>query len=279
LKEQISFLFYRAWKKNEKNLVKNSVEIKNECKQFLSAPSKEMRHAIVLDKFKNDIISQLILECGRHLYYTGLDSFITMSAGIPRIFLITLKHIYRWSSFNGEAPFQGGIISLESQRKGVLDAAEWFFEDAKPGREGAMVKNSISRLAQFMRQIRYSDLPPECSITAFSVNLTELKPETAEIIELARQYSYLIHDGDRPEKNSKRLDPKYKLNGILAPKWALPIYKRGELKLSKREAEAIFTTSPETKFQVVLKQRLYRYNAPFGRTKTGATENLLNFGD
>lgn len=269
------FLFYREWNKDKEDLVKHSLEVQKDCIKYLNDSSRDTRHFIVLDKFKNDIIAQLILECGGNQYYAGLESFITMSAGIPRVLLNILKHIYRWSSFYGESPFEGGLISVESQRKGVQDACEWFFEDAKPGKEGAEVKNSIIRLGQFMREIRYSDIPPECSITAFCVNMTELKSETSDLIELAEQYSYLIGAGVRHEKNSKRLDPIFKLNGILAPKWDLPIYKRGEIKLSKLEAEVIFTSSFESEFQLVLKKRLSNYNAPFGKKNKSVTESLF----
>lgn len=64
----------------------------------------------------------------------GLHSFIGMSDGLPRNLLIILKLIFKWAIFYGEQPFRGERMSSRSQRGGILEAAEWFFEDARgPG--------------------------------------------------------------------------------------------------------------------------------------------------
>lgn len=258
------FLFYRYWNDAQISLSQTAKIILDETKVFLANSNHRGLHFSLLDKFKADIIDQLALDCGEKVYYSGFHVLSDMSCGIPRNLLKMLKHIFQRSDFASEKPFDGGVISLESQLLGVKDAAEWFFDDAKlPGRVGKSIRDSISRLAQFLREIRYSNIPPECSLCAFTFNSTSVDTETAECIDLAVKSSYLIKVGDRRDKNEKRIDPIYQLNGLLAPKWDLPIYKRGELTLTDREARAIFASDNKDAFDDVLKARLERYNAPF----------------
>jgi hypothetical protein len=207
------------------------------------------------------------LECGERVYYSGFDSFTHMSFGIPKNLLKILKQIYHRSDFAGELPFEGGRISLQSQLSGIKEAADWFFDDARlPGKVGKDVRDSVSRLAHFLREIRYSNLPSECSLCSFTFNSIQIDSESSDIIELAVKSSYLIQVGERRDKNEKRIDPIFQINGILAPKWDLPIYKRGELNLTEKEVKAIFgiaTTPTNTLFAEVISDRLDRYNAPF----------------
>lgn len=260
------FLLYRAWNKtrNVKGLKNAAILIAEETSKLAENPKRKGEHQKVLDKFRADILAQLMLESSERIPYVGLATFIDMSEGIPRNLLMIFKYIFRWSMFNGESPFGKEKISLESQLKGVQDAAEWFLEDARlTGSDGKKIRDGISRLAHLLREIRYSDLPPECSISAFSVNLSELTQEAAKMIDLSTQCSYLIKAGERRDRNSRRIDSIYQINGTLASKWDLPIYKRGEISLSKIELEAIFNPSREDEFKKILKSRLMNYNAPF----------------
>lgn len=266
-------LFYRDWF-NGKNLLEASEVIHDETLRFVN--NKDTRHRKVLSKFKKDIIDQLHLECSMHPSYSGIDEFIRMSSGIPRVLLTILKHIFKWAIFNGEKPFKEGMISLRSQRNGVINASDWFFEDARmTGSVGKHIRDSIRRLAQFMREIRFSDLPPECSISAFSIDVSQLSTDTSDLIDLAERYSYLIKVGKRLDRNSKRIDPIYQLNGILAPKWDLPIYKRGEIRLSSEEADAMFNPAHTKKYNEYLKLRLQKYNV----LKAGHSQSTLFGGD
>lgn len=270
------FLFYREWKSGiVSNALEYSENIKKDLNDYVKG-NKKSKHGIVLDKFKNDLLDQLFLECGEKVIYSGITSFIKMSAGIPRILLVILKQIYKWSNFNGEQPFKGRNISLEAQQKGVRDAVEWFFEDARiVGRNGKQVRDSISKLGQFLREIRFSDTPPECSICAFRINLSEISQVAFNTIELATQYSFLIKKGLRKDKNSKRKDQIYQLNGILSPKWDLPIYKRGELSLTKEEVECIFNPTDSHNFNMKLHNRLNKYNVLYSKTEKQQTQQKL----
>lgn len=258
------FLFYREWKA-KKDLVEASKEIRKLAVDYSANPSNEKSHAIVLEKFKYDIIDQLARETREKVPYYGFKNFITMSCGIPRNLLNILKYAYKWSYFNdGIEPFKNGIISYDSQYKGVLEAADWFFEDNRiPIIEGQKATNSIHNLGQYLRELRFSDTPPECSINLFNIRIEELNSRTREIIDFLVKYSYLIEVEKRREKNSNNLLYTYHVNWIIAPRWELPIAKRGVLTLSKKDAEIIFDPNSNELFPSFLKEKLTNYNAPF----------------
>jgi hypothetical protein len=80
-----------------------------------------------------------------------------------------LKHTYKWASYNGEEPFAGYPIGRAAQQVGVLEASNWFFEDARViGDHGPQVQQSVERLATFFRRLRFSDKPVESSLITFS---------------------------------------------------------------------------------------------------------------
>jgi hypothetical protein len=54
--------------------------------------------------------------------------------------------------------------------RGLNEATSWFLNDARiPGREGKVVQLSIHRLGTLLQALRFSDLPPECSISSFAL--------------------------------------------------------------------------------------------------------------
>jgi hypothetical protein len=257
------FLFYREWKAKPRNLIDIAGHVCEDGEKYRSDPAAKTQHRIVLKKYRRDIFDQLIVECGGSVPYVGLSDFTRMSDGIPRNLIIILKHIYRWAEFHGESPFLGGKISIKSQNAGILDASDWFYEDARPGGKGFFVRNAISRLGRFIREIKYSDVPPECSLVGVRIKESEMSEQASEILLLATQYSYLINVGERKDKNTRRKDPLYKLNGILVPKWDLAISKRGEISLDEQETAAIFDPEWPGDFEAVVSKRLAKYNAPF----------------
>jgi hypothetical protein len=56
---------------------------------------------------------------------------------------------------------------------------------------------------------------------------------------------------------------KYRVNGMIAPKYDLPIYTRGNIHLSTAEATAIFENSEEADFARIKRARLGRVQPPF----------------
>lgn len=266
-------LFYREWNDSKgANLLKSSKEIKKDTSKFINAKSRadrvQTRHFKVLDKFRADIVDQLLKEARERIPYTGFEKLTKMSSGIPRLLLITLKHIYRWAIFNQEKPFQNEPITNYSQIKGVDDAYNWFLEDARvPGPNGKRISDAITRLGQFLQELKFSDVPPECSISTFSINITDISENVRQVLDYLEQYSYIINVTERTDKNSVRKFETYQMNGIIAPKWDLALYRRGIVKFTRDEVNAIFDSGDDS-FEKVRRSRMSRYNFPFANPTT-----------
>ncbi len=267
------FYFYKLWKKSGNHL-NNSLLVKAECARYLS--KKEGELAKILEKFKGDIIDTLHREARITLPYYGLDKIIHMSSGIPRHLLIMLKHIFRWSVFKDEKPSIGNKISKEAQVKGVLDASKWFYENTKgAGRTGENMVSSISKIGRLIQLARFSDVPPECSLSSISLNpdFINSNQDVSNLLVTLEQYTYLIKIDKLPVNRSKNsISPMtvYQINGMLAPKWDLALYRRGRLQIEEDEVNRLFTLVSNSAFEDLLNNRKIRYNAPF-RTEYGHT--------
>ena len=230
-------------------------------------PTKEQQ--VILNYFATDLKAQLCHDLQRGPVYAGLDQFIRLSDGLPRNLLVILKYIFRWARFGEEDPFRDGIISLDSQRRGLLDAADWFLADAKPlGSEGDDLLGAIGRLCNMFRQLRYSDKPVESSLTGFSTDLDRCTQRARAMVGLAEKWSLLARvEGGQKNRNSGLIEHKFRLNRLISPRWDLPIALRGVVSLRNEEVNAIFDPDYADNFTAVLNQRLIRMNAPFGRNR------------
>ena len=257
-------LLYQDWSQN-KELLDAASTISNLCRQFAERRPKSGRYFETYDHFAQDLLAQFFRESNQPQRYCGIDSIIHMSMGLPRHLLIVLKHIYNWAIFNGEEPFKSRPISITSQQKGIFEAAEWFYRDAKnKGQDGSVLQESINRLAELFREVRFSDKPVECSLCSFSVDLSKVNTTTKKYIDLAKKYSLLIDiSGGQRDRNSMRVDAKLQLNSLLAPLWDLPIYRRGALPLDPSLADAIFDPGQSENFKRLLNARIVAMNAPF----------------
>ncbi len=261
------FLFFRYWKKNKGlALLKCSEKVKIESLLYQNPKTRsKSEHFRILSKFKNDIIDQICRDYQEELPYSGFDKLVKMSVGIPRLLLIMLKHVYRWSDYNGEKPFRGGRISEQSQRKGLDDAIKWFLDDARiSGQIGKKVSAAINRIGNLLHEIRFSDFPPECSLSSFSVGELDVVDDTQTILSFLEQYSYIIKvKKDGRDKNSPAYRPVFQVNGLIAKKWELSIHRRGVLPLNRKEILAIFKADDDIDFEQNKKARLEKYNTPF----------------
>jgi len=261
-----TIILYKGWSRKQ-NLLQLSVEIRAWSAQHHDKGDVP-EYKKILSYFKTDLVAQIYRECrnSQSVGYTGIENYITMSKGLPRNFLIILKHVYKWASFNGEQPFGNTPISLTSQEQGVKEAANWFFRDAQIAVDNNKydVEKSISMLAELFKEIRFSDKPAESSPCAFSVDLTTCTSLAKSAILRAETLSLLISvdDGAR-QKNSMRTVSKYQINSMLAPRWDLPIALRGTIGLSDDEVNAIFDPNFYDDFTRLKSNRLSRMNAPF----------------
>ena len=165
-------LIYQAWSQG-KDLKESAKDILREAASVSAYPTQPTSAQIrLLEKYRSDFKAQLCNDLGIPLNYSGLDKFIEMSDGLPRNLLVIMKYVHRWALFNEEKPFQQGQISLDSQRRGLLDAAAWFLDDAKPlGKEGDNVIDAVGRLCNMFRRLRLADKLVESSASRLSVRI------------------------------------------------------------------------------------------------------------
>ena len=272
---------YKAWNRRQ-HLVRAARDIDSHCRAFLRNADSPSPYAATFRLFKTDLLAQLLRDCEQKQRYVGLPTFISMSQGFPRNLLIILKHIFAWSLFNGESPFQREQISIDSQREGVSQASLWFLDDARTaGDDGIRIRAAIERLATLFRSIRFSDKPAECSLVTFSCDLANVSSEATNVIDLCEKWSLLIRirRGQR-DRNTKRVDSKYQLNSMLSPKWDLPVARRGVIALSPSEVDAIFSPIQAPRFKEVLGARIDRMSAPlFGRHPTLLRQTVRSNAD
>ena len=219
----------------------------------------------ILSHYVTDLRAQLYDDMRLRPVYAGIDEFIRMSDGLPRNLLIILKNTYRWALFNGEDPYEHNGVSLESQQKGVYEAAEWFFADARPpGEIGIHVQEAIKRLGDMFRVFRFSDKPVESSLASFSADLTACSANAREVVELAEKWALVVRaERGQKDRNSRLLESKFHLNRLLSPLWDLPTARRGAVRLSATELNAIFDPSQTEAFPDVVNRRRARMNVPF----------------
>lgn len=265
LEKANAFLLYRDWH-DGLNLAESAENIRESCAAYLGEKAGGERHKTALAYFKGDLLAQLLRDCKQDQRYLGVDAFIAMSSGLPRNLLTVLKFVHRWARFFGEEPFKGHAISKRAQTEGVLEAANWFFEDARTaGNEASAVQAAIERLAAFMRALRFSDKPVESSLCTFSVNEVLLSERERAVLKHAHDVSLLLRiQGGQKERNDTGVSSKYQLNPMLSPRYDLPLSRRGAIELSTDEAAAIFGERAG-EFDKILRARVSRMNAPFQR--------------
>lgn len=260
------FLFYQAWGAR-KNLLEQAGVIERGCVALLRGEKDLSKvHKRVLGHFAKDFLAQMLRDYGQRTtaMYSGFNSFIKMSAGVPRNLLILLYNMYKWARFNGEAPFSDQPISIDTQREAILDSSVFYFEeDARPGVDVPEVRNVVARLAEYLREARFAAKPVEPSPLAFSIDESSLSEGARARLMQAENWSYVFRIGKgRPNANTQRVDAKYQLNPMLSPKWDLPIYVRGDVRLSPAVANAIFGEGDYDNFKEVTGSRVSAMNPP-----------------
>ena len=260
------FLLYQKIKNKSKDLLNDSVAIKDSAEKFIhNASDKNSMHYVYLDKHREDVIDAIAREGKVDISYYGLSKLITLSCFNPRTLLRLLK-----SSFNaqyymdGEPPFEKGKISIKAQKMGVEETAGWFFEENRiPHYSQNKIVDVIKRLGGYLQTLRFSDLPPQCSINIFTLVKENMSPESRKIFEDLEQYSYIIKYNDRREKNKKTNVPTYALNSILLPTYSLALTKRGHVNILPKESDIIFNIDNNDEYKKFLSQKERKCNFPF----------------
>ncbi len=232
--------------------------------------SADEKFSEFVSKHIGDMSAQLLRENDQKQIYAGIRRFVRMSEGIPRALITILKQCYDWSTYSGEGAFGYGKISIRSQQKGVVEAAEWFLDQMlMEGEDGVRVRSAVSRLAELFRVNRFSDKPIETSAIAFSANELHMHPEPRRVLKLAKDTSLLIDIlGGQRERNSEKITNKVELNFMLSPKWDLPTARRGVVTFSAEEVNSIFDYDDLRRYEGMLREWREKMSAPaFGRPR------------
>lgn len=263
------FMLYQDWYRG-KDLISSAASISESCQKFLNG--EPSRHKTVYGHFALDLLAQLYRDYKQAPtpLYAGFDSFVRMSACVPRNLLVILQNVYKWASFNGDRPFIDGPIPISTQSEAVIQSAGFFFdEDARPGADVPNVQLAVKRLAEYLREVRFSSKPVEVSPLAFSLDISGLSEVAKYNLKRAENWSYIFrHPKGRPNANSQRVDDKFQLNPMLSPRWDLPVSVRGDVRLTSAVAEAIFGESSAQDFERELAEATSGLKAPgFGKIK------------
>ena len=256
-------LLYRRLKAKSATLIDDAKAIHEQAVQYLKG-EKENDIAGYLSYYHHDMIDSVARLANIRIPYYGLNTLIELSCGTPRTILRLLKHAFSRQYFNtGKAPFEKGqVLKAEAQQIGIDNTNAWFFEENRVPGDNIGVKDVVKRLGNFLQSIRFSDLPPQCSINIFSVP-DGLSEEAQSTINTLVLYSYLIDQDERRRKNSDNKAHVYRLNSILLPKWELSLERRGNVELTKEDAEVIFNPSRSEEYDKHIKNKLTAYNFPF----------------
>lgn len=259
------FLLYRAWSKGVRDLAATATQLAHETARIREG-SRDAEQLRVLKHWKSDLLAQLYRDCKRPVRYTGFDNFVTMSSGYPRNLLVILKNAVRYAGF-AEASTLSEPVPARLQDSAVRASADWFFYDAGIATpEAEHIRAAVGRLATLLRSIRYSDLPAECSLSSFGVDASAMTAPARNIIDKCVTWSLLIEiQRGHKDKNTEDIRAKYQVNPMIAPKWELPLSRRGAVELHTPLANAIFDPEHANAFESLLDERVRDLNVPFGR--------------
>ena len=265
--ERVSIeLLYKKIKGKSVNLEADARDIRKQAEAYYRKEyDKDNDVASRLSYYRRDIIDGIARSAHLPIPYYGFDTLVELSCGTPRTLLRLLKNAFSKQYFNtGEMPFiENNTLCIESQQAGIEGAYAWFYEENRIPNDEAGVTDVVRRLGKFLQNVRFSDLPPQCSIGIFSVNEDNLSAESRRSLQTLLMYSYLVPHGKRRKKNFDNTVSVYKLNSILIPQWELSLEKRGNVELNAEDAEMIFNPAKAEEYEQYLKAKLKAYNFPF----------------
>jgi len=268
---------YKEWPNNTSDFIKRAKEIRAEVTEYIKKGAVgSPRYEDVLSHFKYDMLAQLSYECRKPVLYAGFEVMLHLSQGIPRNLLGILKDVYRRATFADEKPFVDGVISIQTQVDGIMDGSIWFWEDAQPDSYGNEVRNAVERLGRLFRAVRYSDRPSECSPCAFIVDTSKISDDAKSLLRIAENWSYIVRvrEGGKA-KNDKRIDEKFQISPMLAPKWGISEYRRGTLEIQPELFNLIFSLNDNVDANSATKLRVAKMLAPYFGEKSFAQRGLF----
>lgn len=280
--ERACFVFlYKRMKAKSKDLIADAKSIHQIANQYINKVNlKDNELAKYLSHYRKDIVDSIARSANIQIPYYGLDSLIELSCGIPRTLLRILKHAFSKQYFNtGKVPFEKNrSLKVESQQAGIESTCDWFFEENRILNDKNDIASSVQRLGSYLQNVRFSDIPPQCSINIFSVQEENMTAAARETLKVLTMYSYIVPHKNRRKRNANNKMSTYKLNTILIPKYELSLEVRGNVELSNKEAEIIFNSAKACEYENFVKNKLRLYNFPFSsieKESSKATPPLL----
>ena len=267
-------LLYMKMKSRSMTLLEDARLICKEKEEYLSKDAgKDNAIAKHLSYYRRDIIDDIARRANIRIPYYGMNALMELSCGTPRTLLRLLKQAFSKQYFNtGKVPYEKGRHLLtESQQSGIESAGEWFFEENRIPNDDTGVTEVVTRLGNYLQRLRFSDLPPQCSISIFGVQEENLSAEALYSLKMLELYSYLVPYKDRRKKNADSKVSTYKLNSILAPRFELSLEARANVEFSKEDAEVIFNPGRKDDYEEFVKTKLKNYNFPFTIQRKGKT--------
>lgn len=266
-------LIYRRIKDKSKSLIQDSEAINTSARLYYETKSKETEQFKYLDKHKQDIIDAIAREGRVDIPYYGFKKLVKLSCGTPRTILRLLKAAYNTQYFeSGKIPFvENRKLTVKSQKAAIETTYNWFFEENRiPSSSQSRAVDAVVRLGNYLQSLRFTDLPPQCSINIFSISKESMSEKAREVFELLERYSYFVKTDDRRVKNSNIKNSVYMLNSILIPKWELSLAKRGLVALSSEDAEMIFNPEKHMDYKDYINKKVKQYIYPFSQQEEQA---------
>lgn len=253
-------------------------QIRSDSIAFVREGVRKGAYANAYGHFAGDLFAQMCRESKLGgVPYAGFENFVKMSSGNPRNLLVILGRAFEIASFRELDFINGSPLSIRLQTEAALEAARFMYErDTNYGGLSDLARMAAGRLAEVLRTARYALKIPEVSPLAVSFADTDLLPQSRRALDAALNYSFLfeIREG-RPDRNSDRLMRKVQLNPLLAPRWGLPISRRGDLPLGSDILNAVFDSDLKREFDVLLKALYRRWNQPFSSNPPDESQGKL----
>lgn len=268
LLQKLNLLIFSKKYNKKKSALSLAEEISSDSVRYIESNGTEKgSYANAYGHYSGDLFAQLCREAKNNirLPYAGFDTFVKMSAGNPRNLLIVLGRAYEVASFKEVDFLHEGTLSIQLQTEAALQAAMFAYEqDASYGILPERARIAAGRLASVLRTARYALKIPEVSPLAVSFSDDDLTIVSKKTLECAIHFSFLFDiKSGRPDRNSERLNRMIQLNPMMAPKWGLPLGRRGDLPLNPTILNAIFDHEKSNEFDSLLKALDRKWNNPF----------------
>ena len=258
-----------------------ATKIRADCLDYLErGVTAKGAYATAVGHWKWDLFAQLCKESRRRdamVPYAGFGTLVAMSSHNPRNLLVLLGKVYEIATFREVDFARGARYSVEVQTGAALEAARFCFEgDSNYGVRSDHAREAASRLAELLRTARFALNIPEVAPLAISFDNDELTLIGRQTLESAFNYSLLFEIGDgRPDRNTQRLNRKVQLSPMLAPRWGLPVGRRGDISVNGPMANAIFDPSAHETFDILLKRQSAKWNFPFSHHASALVQAKL----